>query len=105
MPHNRKMFVRQLIMLVYLSLPSPLTTSSQVIDGLLRLASVYETTALRNTGLSYQYDLYIKANIQTFMKDIDLVYVGALPTYDWDYTVNLDNTEEVKGIHAFMDIW
>ncbi|ORY76909.1 hypothetical protein BCR35DRAFT_353283 [Leucosporidium creatinivorum] len=86
-------------------LPMAWNRRMMVLDGLHKLATSHETTAAFDSSLSSAYDSFIAVNVKGFIADMTPTYAdNGLPTYDWDYTVNKDNTEEVKGQHGFWDI-
>lgn len=105
-------------------------TSSQIIESLLRLAAIHETSAAKDETLVAAYDSYIQANVAIFSESCEeTTSTDGHPTYDWTYalgSVSLSTqlllrlspratltrcrmsrrgtSEEVSGIHSYYDI-
>ncbi|KAK4049856.1 hypothetical protein OIV83_003912 [Microbotryomycetes sp. JL201] len=76
-----------------------------MLDGMMKLAIAFETSPALNLARRNAYDRLVGINIYSFLADVESVTApNGMPAYDWDYTLNRNNTEEVKGIHALYDV-
>lgn len=76
-----------------------------ILDGMIKLAAAHETAPVANPALTARYDDFIRVNIQAFVADCtEVTAPNGAPAYDWDYQIGMNNTEEVKGIHAYFDV-
>ncbi|SDA01397.1 BZ3500_MvSof-1268-A1-R1_Chr10-1g02625 [Microbotryum saponariae] len=88
-------------------MPMAFNRRALLLDGMLKLASAYEHPMLFNPSVTASYDELIRVNLQTFVNDMEQTSTlnGTLPSYDWDYVVGRNNTEEVRGIHGWFDVY
>ncbi|KAM0790217.1 hypothetical protein ACM66B_005531 [Microbotryomycetes sp. NB124-2] len=86
-------------------MPMPWNRRMMMTDGMLKLAIAFETGPALNLARRNKYDRLVGINIYSFLADVESVTApNGLQAYDWDYTLNRNNTEEVKGIHALYDV-
>ncbi|SCZ99069.1 BZ3500_MvSof-1268-A1-R1_Chr3-1g05792 [Microbotryum saponariae] len=87
--------------------PMAFNRRALLLDGMLKLASAYEHPMLFDPSVTASYDELIRVNLKTFVNDMEQTSTlnGTLPSYDWDYVVGRNNTEEVRGIHGWFDVY
>lgn len=67
----------------YLPTPSP-----QILNGLIRLAAIHETSAAKNAALVAKYDSYIEVNIKAFRGSLTATTsLDGHLAYDWQYSL------------------
>ncbi|SCV73937.1 BQ2448_6367 [Microbotryum intermedium] len=88
-------------------LPMAFNRRALLLDGMSKLASAYEHPMMLDAPVTEYYDQLIKTNLRTFVNDMERTKTlnGTLPSYDWDYVVGKNNTEEVRGIHGWFDVY
>ncbi|SGY19306.1 BQ5605_C014g07611 [Microbotryum silenes-dioicae] len=88
-------------------MPMAFNRRALLLDGMSKLASAYEHPMLFDPSVTASYDQLIKVNLETFVNDMEptRTFNGMLPSYDWDYVVGRNNTEEVRGIHGWFDVY